>query len=204
MKRALSLILALMLCLSLCACGGSQTPETTVPPAPETTVPPTTEAHSVVYKIGDAISTDAMKVVLTDVSFTDVYKAYDPVDDGYSFVVVKFSVQNIGKTELGFFPIPGGSTITTGKMVAVNYDDGYIFGVSKVNCLNMGTCFEEHFIDPSRSTVRDLKPLSDAVELEVAIIVPDQVVENTEASLCIRFTLQNSNGDIEEIDYTIR
>ena len=32
MKRKLSIILALMLCLSLCACGGgNDTPETTVP-----------------------------------------------------------------------------------------------------------------------------------------------------------------------------
>ena len=43
MKKALSLILALMLCLSLCACGGQNTSEPTDAPTSEPTEAPTTE-----------------------------------------------------------------------------------------------------------------------------------------------------------------
>lgn len=212
MKKALSFLLALVMCLSLCACGGDENkttePESTIP---EATVPPTTEAPPVIYKIGDEISTDAMKVVLLNVEFADKYFNHlnmvcDPVDDAYTFLVVEFSVQNIGKTNFGGFSSPnGGKTTEIGDMVAVNYDDGYIFGADDVNCYNYGIVFDSQLMSYTGvKTINNLKPLSEATTAKVAIIVPNQVKENTDAPLCIRFLLQNSNGDEVEVLYTIR
>jgi len=70
MKKALSLLLALVMCLSLCACGGgssgenntTNTPETTEAPKPETTEAPKPEIPTA--QIKETVSTDIVDLTL--------------------------------------------------------------------------------------------------------------------------------------------
>lgn len=82
MKKAIPLLLALVMCLSLCACGNSNSnatnpPETQAPineePADETQAPaneePEPPAKDTIYKLGDVIETDLFKITPTFTGF---------------------------------------------------------------------------------------------------------------------------------------
>ena len=116
MKKALSLILALVLCLSLCACGGT-TPEQTDNLSAETTTPPQTY-----YNIGDTVSTNMFNFTLDAAQLTialsnindETYclpKDYDPQADknnpyvasvGHTFVAFTYTVENISRASNQF------------------------------------------------------------------------------------------------------
>ena len=49
-----------------------------------------------------------------------------------------------------------------------------------------------------------LSPLGEAKTYRVAICVPDEVVNNTDAPLLIKFYLVKSNGNSETVTYKIR
>lgn len=72
MKKSISLLLALVLCLSLCACGGNNTPVTEAPA--ETTQPPTTAAPTEPpiprLHLGETASTNLVDFTLINAQFT--------------------------------------------------------------------------------------------------------------------------------------
>lgn len=72
MKKTISLLLALVLCLSLCACGGNNTPATEAPV--ETTQPPTTAAPTEPpiprLQLGETASTNLVDFTLINAQFT--------------------------------------------------------------------------------------------------------------------------------------
>ena len=66
MKKALALLLALVMGLSLCACGAEKTPETTEAPSTEATEP--TEQ---LLAVGDEVETENFRFTLKAAEFTD-------------------------------------------------------------------------------------------------------------------------------------
>lgn len=115
MKKALSLILALVMCLSLCACGGNN--DTTVPTEPKT-VP--TEPPTVKVNLGETVSTDIAEFTLLDSSFTYYATSLStnyvaPVDEpdyftasvGHCLVSVTFKITN--KDRGGSLSFAGGA-----------------------------------------------------------------------------------------------
>lgn len=108
MKKALSLLLALVMCLSLCACGGGN--DTTVP-----TEPPTVKVN-----LGETVSTDIAEFTLLDSSFTYYATSLStnyvaPVDEpdyftasvGHCLVSVTFKITN--KDRGGSLSFAGGA-----------------------------------------------------------------------------------------------
>lgn len=212
MKKTLALILAIALCLSLCACSGNGGQETTATTegSSETTAATTattaapTEAAPAMYQIGDTARTDIVEVVLNDVSFADTYSVCT-AQEGYTFIVVNYSIKNIGKTELGFFPTFHRSrSIIPSSIVGVDYNDGYIFYVDDVVGSDGQTYYYSVFADPDDTDLDDLKPLSEAVTFEAAICVPNQVIEDTAAPLLIKFNLLNEAGETVVAIFSIR
>lgn len=187
MKKFLALLLSVLLCFSLCACSkGTDTQNTTNP----------------TNKIGDTAGTDAVEVKLNGVSYKDEYVTVTP-QSGYSFVVVNFSLKNVGKTDLSYFHIPNGSTYIPGKIVSVDYNNGYTFMLDDVKGAS-GTVYSENDFYTNYPNLNELKPLGEGATYKVAICVPDEVIDNTEAPLLIKFFLVNSNRASEVVTYTIR
>ena len=195
MKKVLSLLLALVMCLSLCACGGDASGGGI-------------GGGTTTYKIYDTASTDAVEVKLKSVSYEDEYYIKGKSDavpaNGYTFVVIEFSVKNIGKTDLDYFPLPSGNyTYIPGAIVCVDYNDGYTFWLDDVKGKN-GVTYDENDLYTNYPTLNELKPLGETATYKVAICVPYEVVDNTEAPLLIKFYLVKANGRSEVITYTIR
>lgn len=124
MKKVLSLIMALAVMLSLVACGGNGTPETTTTPAepdvPSTTeMPATTEApQEEVFHIGDTVSTDLIEFTLTEgqlaIALSSVRdntyctpKEYNAEEDaknplvcakGHTYATFTYTIKNLDRT----------------------------------------------------------------------------------------------------------
>ena len=120
MKRALSLILALTICLGLCACGNAE--------------PKETEPAETYYNVGDTISTDLFSFTLDAATLAialenthgDTFgdpKEYNPQDDkdnpyvaptGHTFAAITYTVENISRSSEEFH---------SGGFVSVVYKD---------------------------------------------------------------------------------
>ena len=103
MKKILSLLLALVLCLSLCACGGETSKET--------------------YHLGDTVSTDIFEFTLNEATFAYALnnvkgenffapKEYNATNDkdnpyvadtGKTFIAITYTITNTGRTTTQFY-----------------------------------------------------------------------------------------------------
>lgn len=150
---------------------------------------------SSVFQLGDTVSTDSMEFTLTAVSREPQFSIVVP-PEGYSFIVVDFTLKNIGKTEWGFIDkVDGGSSKQVSSIIYIDYNDGYIFDVDDVKDVNGDIWVEHSFVRPSDSTFYDdeFKPLHEAVDCTVAICVPNEVVTNKDANLLINCILWSSD-----------
>lgn len=122
MKKAISLLLALVMCLSLCACGGgNDTPETTE-----------ASPKSSELKVGDTATGQLFDITIQSVEAIDkiengfVWHMWSPAEqttyqditaeEGYTIVKITYSYTYKGK-EKGEF----------GFEISLDYDDGYAF-----------------------------------------------------------------------------
>ena len=189
MKKALSLLLALVMCLSLCACGGgSDTPKTSEAPTTEATKP---IAEETIYKLGDVIETNLFKIT--------------PAFTGYAKELANWPDENYmtpaGKIS-GTTPYAAGEekTVMYGQIdveyigneksnvplkisISVDYDNGYIFDGSAVhigNCVSVDGDWEyngEMSFEPlSSSTTRVVR---------YCVEVPEQVESAADKSLLV-------------------
>lgn len=131
MKKQATLLMALALCLSLCACGG-ETSTSTDGPVADTTVP---EAY---YQIGDTVSTNLFNFTLDAaelaIALENTYgesfgdpKEYNPQEDsnnifvaptGHTYVAFTYTVENVSRTSGNFHDC---GRITNGGFVDVIY-----------------------------------------------------------------------------------
>ena len=184
MKKTLSLILALVLCLGLCACGGGEketTPsETTVP---EATVPPTTEKpQKIELYLNEAITLGDYEFTITDVEFVKSYStslSHYSTGDGYYYIKVDYLVKNISKTTK-WTPI---------KCLTVDYDDGYIFEIFK-------SYRDVAQYDGGAENPAEMAPLSGSVDCRAYIPVPEEVY-TSEKPLSIIVRLSDGDGTVE-------
>jgi len=212
MKKLMALVLAMIMLVSFAGCGGNnEVAEEGKAEAPEQE-DEVQEETKTFYEMGNPAGTDAVEVVLESYDVSPVYalNIYEDLipKEGYSFVVVNYSIKNVGKTDLGFFPCADGKneSICAETIVSVDYNDGYIFYVDEVELFNGKTYGRDFFVGGENEDVYldDIKPLSPAVSYEVAICVPNEVIENTDAPLLIKFNLLNSNNEKVVVSYKIR
>lgn len=196
MKKAISLLLALVLCLSLCACGGSNTdtPETTQAPTTEVTETPTeapTEAINAV-NVGEKLVGDNLEITVKSIEFADLLGkdnttrvferdvSWDDPGDGKVYAIIKFDYTNLAKQEVD---------MVRDVKITVVYRDGYEFasfdetkayifeddinGVFRQCCLDTG------------GYVMKLSPLTSG-SFFIAIPVAEMVSTDTESPIQIK------------------
>lgn len=211
MKKAVSLLLALLMCLSLCACGGGSS-----------TTPETTEAPDAAgYAIGESFGTDSVECVVTEVRWVTLedvtshpaardvldtnyqhYTALNASDmfPGYSFygvsgfsskstkypyLCVTFTLQNVGKELIEPEISSSGWEFVPYGNIAVLYDDGYTF-------------------ESKEGFATTLEVLGDAFCEGRVFDLPSQVFENADKALKVQITLPNSQGEAETFVVTVR
>lgn len=217
MKKALSLLLALVMCLSLCACGGGSTNNTNT----ENSTPDTNDSNTtpVVNSVGDSVSTDLFNCKLTSAEFgnelcnhlgesyilpcTEHYHQKNPyvAESGYEFLSFTFELTYLGTTE---------HNVTLGSPESmdflVKYDDAYEFDAFSIAGSTTGV-WDTPYELKSGYTMSSISnpafkfvPLDNTVHtFRVFVQVPNQVAVNTDKPVDIIITLGN-----EEVVYSIR
>ena len=209
MKKTISLILALVLCLSLCACGGgNDTPEVTEAPT-ETTEAPTTEAtkppaEETVYKLGDIIETELFKITPSFAGYS--YELANWPDENFMTPAGKFSGTSPYSASEGKTSMYGeihveyiGNEKSDVKLklnVSVDYDDGYIFEGADTH---MGNCISINgdWAYDGNMTFEPLSSNNNRI-VRYCIEVPEQVEANAEKSLLVTFFV---NGEPFVFDF---
>ena len=197
MKKIVSAFLALVLCVSLCACNGSKAPEAPAAdvPAPETEAP----VEESVYKLGDVIETDLFRITP---SFTGyAYELANWPDENYMTPGGDFSGQSPynadeGKTEIYgeiFIEYIGEerNDVALNLFVSADYDNGYIFSGSDVHS---GYCvsLEDDWKYSGPITFEPLSNYNTRI-MRYCIEVPEQVETNTDKPLLVTFSVNGEN-----------
>ena len=118
-------------------------------------------------------------------------------DEGKVFVILNFSIKNIGKTEFDYIKTVDSKkdSLMFSAIPCVDYNNGYLFSYDdKLGSVKL--CSTD-------MTLKNLEPLSDAFSVQVAISVPAEVQENTDAPLVIKMAVPATKGT-EVFDYKIR
>lgn len=199
MKKILAPLLALVMCLSLVACGGS---EGKTPDAPKTAEAPSMPT------IGNTAQGSVCDITITSVEYVDkiengylfnmwspgTEKTYKDVtaEEGYSIAKISYHFDYTGKTqgevELSF---------------AIDYDNGYTFESQQIGhlepAMSSGIGFEGKYIFNTYHNFYIDDPLGHKGEDGVAyIIVNNAVVENTDKPcvLNVSSTLKEFNDEL--------
>lgn len=183
MKKTISLLLALVMCLSLCACGdGNDASEATeVKEEPiETEAPATesTELESIELVIGETYSLPAFDITITGFDFTE--KATFPDGDGFSLVP-----QNGYVTANLYYDVKytGKATFFSSNLSPawLDYNDGYTFNLETFY-------YYDHGVDAWLNS-GDIDPLTPEFSCKACFFVPLEVSENEDAPLFVKFLI---------------
>ncbi len=174
MKKILAFLLIVVMCISFAACGESKTD----------------------YSVGAMASTDCAELILTSCEFSETYNSI-VADEGKVFVILNFSIKNIGKTEFDYIKTVDGKkdSLMFSAIPCVDYNNGYLFSYND-KLGNVKLCSTD-------MTLKNLEPLSDAFSVQVAISVPAEVEENTDNPLVIKMAVPSTKGT-EVFNYKIR
>ena len=204
MKKALSLILALVMCLSLCACGGGNDPADT--PATEETKSSTTEATAApteavtttptettnMVALGEKLTGDNIEITVKSIEFaallgkdntTRVFErdvSWDKPGDGKVYTIIKFEYTNLAKQEVD---------MVRDVKITVVYKDGYEFASfdeKKAYIFedNINGVFRQCCLDTG-GYVMELSPLTSG-SFFIAIPVAEMVSTDTESPIQIK------------------
>lgn len=208
MKKTISLILALMLCLSLCACadetvttdtqgtqGTQQENETSAPTEDET-------PEETIYQIGDTASGEMFDFTLESVEYVEgiehgrynnTYSVtgegvsyHDAIpEEGYSMIKIDLSVDYHGKEK---------KEVSLLSALTLDYDDGYEFKPVAWNG-SMPTTQDRYkgaylFNRPEDVEIDITDPLAFKKATRTVYVFVNEVVEsNTEAPLILKVSL---------------
>lgn len=174
MKRWLSLLLALVMCLSLCACSSSKQVnlgDTVKKGIAQITIKDVQMANTN-YVIANNTADDFLSPIAEDdLQLGDNY--IKSVEEDEAPVVITMVVENIGKSDLTIHPFD----------YVINYDNG--------NKYSSDTCYAQ--VENSGWTKFDSvntltleKVTSGATEIRIAVWVPNVIIDST-ASLTLDF-----------------
>ena len=180
MKRIFVAILTLIMCLSLCACGGGSNANTA-------------------YKLGESIETNLFKITP---SFTGyAYELANWPDENYMTPAGEFSGKSPYSADEGKTAMYGEvqieyignekSDVSLDIGISVNYDNGYTFKDSDVH---MGNCVSVDG-DWQFDGKMTFEPLSNSNTriLRYCVEVPTQVETNTDKSLLVTFSVNGKS-----------
>ncbi len=207
MKRIIALLLALIMCLPLCACGNNSK-ETGNSKESKTTEEVTTEAIEIKYNLGDTVSTDIMSITLEKCQFTyyvsnNSSTLAEPTDKPHSFsqfaakkgeciIAITYTIKNIDRT--GYFSesaygweakYNGNKYDLSGNLsmsAVLNPNDGSVLEVNNSN--NILVYAGQQY------TMRTCKKIK---------VDPENITDSFE----ITIPLDNSSGEHESFTYVI-
>ncbi|MBR2414140.1 MAG: hypothetical protein IKB13_06530 [Clostridia bacterium] len=210
MKKAISLLLALVLCLSLCACsGGESTSVNTVPPAANTDteaseppVDPTEAEQAPIYTVAEAIPSEFFPFTITRTEFSQyvstkteedfLSKEYAAgvgayaADKGYQWLFYDIEYTYAGKTSMSLVSSLFRPTVTYGEYTFNSDYFTFIKIDNKWYILDYDYSGVNHPLHKnlSMNSLYKYEPL-DGKEYEVRgiIKVPTQAVEDTETPM---------------------
>lgn len=169
MKKAISLLLALVMCLSLCACGSSQKGE----------IGTTYTSNGVEFTLNYVEFTDAMDnwggandnywmPLPADASRNQLAHAVSPKSEDDTICVISYTAKNVSKNDK-----------TIDDRGELNYDNGYQYSdgglTYRVSATGVWSDLDGGLI------LKQLK--ENAYEFRVYMVVPKALVENTDKSL---------------------
>ena len=219
MKKVLSLLLALVMCLSLCACGGGSTNNTNT----ENSTPDTNTSNTtpVVHRIGDTVTTKMFNCTLGRAEFAEEVGNYrldgyllpdgklavgetaHYAKDGYKLLSFTFELTYLGTTEYSF-----SLGQSDGMDLMVKFDNTYEFDSFVIS----GSTFpigewdkacelkSGHTMTSLSNPAFKFAPLDETVhEFRAYIEVPDKVAESIDKPAEIIITLCD-----EDVVYSIR
>ena len=232
MKKAISLLLALVMCLSLCACGGgndaTQTPET-----------PTEATESTTLGLGDTFGTDNVECVINEITWftSEEYKGVSDSNDRFAIVDGKTAIiqgDYLTIDTANLFPgyhvwgITGiaKDKVSDNSFLCVKYSlqnigkevvdcgmesDGFM-GMISVPYGTIEVIYDDgytfNFGDDDFGKyvgfTTTLTVLGDPVEEVMIINLPNQVLENADKPLMLKITLPTANGETEEFIVSVR
>ena len=229
MKKAITILLALVMVLSLAACGGGSTQTSMSESQPSESIAQDTESISRnEYAIGEAFGTDNVecKVLsfkwITPEEFEDVSERTISTYDGENIYAIdtkalfplsdgSFGNTSGIKSDLSghYYLLVEFSLQNTGKVAVeatTEWKDSY-HGV----LMPYGTCvaiyddgYEFEFGGSQSGFTISLDVLGDAVRVVGGCLLPKQVYKNESRPLLIKVTLPNSNGDLEDYLVVLR
>ena len=202
MKKTLYIILAFLLCISLCACGNetnnddnyttsndTETPSNTT----EETTENNTEANEK-YSVGETASTEVIEFTLNSIEFADSVSLSSgdnfllPCNEGNGnlvpnegkvFVCFSFSVKNIGKAKL---------SSTAYRNMSLSYSDGYKFDIDPSH--QVVRTDDNFYLIRKEKGLLSLAVLTGEQTYRGYIEVPKEVMENAEVPLAFVIRLQ--------------
>lgn len=203
MKRTLALLLALVMCLSLAACGGNS--QTSSTESQGDSVKSTEETETVskdepeILHLNESVQVGDFELCIRDVrtaekvsiGFVTGGKQFSPTND--YFVCVTYSLKNIGKSSLQ----------ANKGLFTLNYADGYKFSCDG-NLYLHGSYRNLYEHGGTQEPFVELQVLGDEVYFLEAFDVPAQVVEDTESPLFLTLKATLFNVDETNINYNIR
>ena len=175
MKKVLALVLALVLVLSLAACGGSG--EKKEDTADKTEATESEDQGYKEIKIGETYSVpDFADITITKFDFSEEATSPDSdginlrPNDGYVCANIYYDVKYIGKSKADSSEFKPGW---------LDYNDGYVFNLETFYYYNTG-------ID-SWLNLGEIDPLSPEFSCKACFFVPVEVKNNEGNPLCIGF-----------------
>lgn len=204
MKRFESLMLALMMCLSLCACGGNNTAQKT---DEGESVKTSAEEEKTLYQLGDVIETELFRITPT---FTGYAHFLSNVMDKTYLTFVGYTSDNNpyqaadGKVELfgEIFVEYIGSEKTDVSLemgISVDFDDGYIYDAGKTLGGTIACCTSPDGDDWSSGCSMVFEPFGATKgSMRYCLEVPEQIETGTDKSLIATITV---NGELYRFDF---
>ena len=232
MKKVISMLLALVLCLSLCACGGSND-------APKTAEAPVAATESTELKIGDAFGTDAVECVIQEITWYTSEEFTSNSDSNDQFVIVDgksaiiqgdnwtldteklfpgyhaWGISGMTKekvSEYSFLCVKHSLQNIGKEKVDVGMESDGVVGMISVPYGTMEIIYDDGYTFNFGSDgfgkyvgfTTPLTVLGDPVNEVMIINLPNKVLENGDKPLKLKITLPSSNGEIEEFIVSIR
>lgn len=232
MKKALSILLVLVLCLSLCACGGSND-------APKATEAPVEATESTELKIGDAFGTDTVECVIEEITWFTTEEFTSNSDNNNQFVVIDgksaiiqgdhwtldteklfpgyhaWGISGMMKdkvSEYAFLCVKHTLQNIGKEKVDVGMESLGVMGMISVPYGTMEVIYDDGYtfnfgnddIGKNIGFITPLAVLGDPVNEVMIINLPTQVLENADKPLKLKVMLPSSNGEVEEFIVSIR
>lgn len=180
MKRTLALLLALLLALSLCACGGDTSADGDATSSPAETEHP---AGEVALHLNENVTLGDFEFMITYARFVRAYTTYGSPynishtpDDGNIYLQVDYTVKNVSK-EKQWTPL---------DCMSVNYDNGYTFEAED-------TYRDLATYGSGVQNPEEMPPLSPAVDCRAYFSVPEEVY-SSDKPLSIAVGLSDGDG----------